>query len=69
MRAALRRHIAVLLDVDPRRRVGAGDAARRGERRPLAEDRDAFMALHAQRAQLYESVADAILPATTAASA
>jgi shikimate kinase/3-dehydroquinate synthase len=45
------------LEVDP-------DTAwrRAGGRRPLARDRDRFEALHAERAALYDGVADAILP-------
>ena len=58
VRAALERHIAVLLDVDPATawsRAGDGD-------RPLAGDRAAFEALYAERLPLYERTADAILP-------
>jgi shikimate kinase/3-dehydroquinate synthase len=57
VRELLRRHTVVLLDVDVEtawRRCG-------NRRRPLARDRDAFVALHATRAPLYESVADAVL--------
>jgi shikimate kinase/3-dehydroquinate synthase len=57
VRAALERHTVVLLDVDTEtawRRAG-------GKRRPLARDRGAFTALHAERAALYEPLADAIL--------
>jgi shikimate kinase / 3-dehydroquinate synthase len=64
VREALEPHITVLLDIDPHtawRRVGAGPG--RGKR-PLAGDQDAFFALHAKRASLYERLADAILPAT-----
>ncbi len=64
VREALEPHIAVLLDIDAQtawRRVGAG-AGR--EKRPLAHDQDAFFALHASRASLYEGLADAILPAS-----
>jgi shikimate kinase / 3-dehydroquinate synthase len=53
----LRRHTVVLLDVDVEtawRRCG-------NRRRPLAQDRERFAALHAQRAPLYESLADAVL--------
>ena len=58
VRAALQDHIVVHLDVrveDAWRR-----AANKG--RPLARDRDRFEQLHAERAALYESVADALLP-------
>jgi shikimate kinase/3-dehydroquinate synthase len=61
---ALEPHITVLLDIDAQtawRRVGAGPGR---EKRPLAGDQDAFFALHASRARLYESLADAILPAS-----
>ena len=57
VRDALRAHTTVLLDVD-------ADTAwqRCGGRRPLARDRARFDALHAERAPLYERIADAILP-------
>jgi shikimate kinase/3-dehydroquinate synthase len=57
VRELLRRHTVVLLDVDVEtawRRCG-------NRRRPLAQDRAAFEALHAARAPLYESIADAVL--------
>lgn len=63
VRAALEPHLTVLLDIDVQaawRRAGAGGNR---EKRPLAVDRDAFGALHASRAALYEQLADAILPA------
>lgn len=59
VREALRRHTVVHLDVPAKvawRRAGRGD-------RPLARDRDAFVALHAARAELYEDIADVELPA------
>jgi shikimate kinase/3-dehydroquinate synthase len=59
VRAALARHTVVLLDVDP-------DTAWRraaGRNRPLARDRTMFGALYAQRAPLYEQLADVIVPA------
>jgi shikimate kinase/3-dehydroquinate synthase len=58
VRTALRDHTVVSMDVsDERARVHSvvGD-------RPLAADRDAFEALHAERRPQYESVADAFLP-------
>lgn len=61
VRTALRPHLTVLLDIGVRaawRRASAGR-----EKRPLAGDRDAFTALHAGRATLYEQLANAILPA------
>ncbi|MEA2273063.1 MAG: shikimate kinase / 3-dehydroquinate synthase [Solirubrobacteraceae bacterium] len=62
VRAALARHVVVHLEVD------ASLAWKRATRasapdRPLARDRDAFTALHAERAPLYESLAAAVLPA------
>jgi len=61
VRRALRRHVVVLLDVDPVvawRRSGGG-------KRPLARERKSFEALYRTRRPLYESVADAIVPATS----
>jgi shikimate kinase/3-dehydroquinate synthase len=57
VRELLRRHTAVLCDVD------ADTAWRRcqGGRRPLARDRERFVALHAERTPLYEAAADAVL--------
>jgi shikimate kinase/3-dehydroquinate synthase len=57
VRAALDRHIVVWLP------VGVDDAWQRasGGDRPLARDREAFAALHAERAPLYESLADAVV--------
>jgi shikimate kinase/3-dehydroquinate synthase len=57
VRELLRRHTVALLDVDVQtawRRAG-------GRRRPLAQDRSRFEALHAERSPLYDSVADAVL--------
>ena len=57
VQALLERHTVVLLDVDIEtawRRAG-------NKRRPLARDRNRFMALHAERQPLYESLADAVL--------
>ena len=51
------RHTVVMLDVDEPtawRRAG-------GKRRPLARDRERFAALHAERAPVYEALADAVL--------
>jgi shikimate kinase/3-dehydroquinate synthase len=64
VREALRKHVVVLLDVSPEeawRRVSAQDG---GPTRPLARDRDAFVALHAERRPIYERLADAHLPAS-----
>ena len=63
VRAALGPHLTVLLDIDAQaawRRAGSGR-----EKRPLASDREAFDKLHASRLNLYEGLADAILPALT----
>jgi shikimate kinase/3-dehydroquinate synthase len=57
VRELLSPHTVVLLDVDIEtawRRAG-------NKRRPLARDRNRFLALHAQRRPLYESLADAVL--------
>ncbi len=62
VRAALGGHVTILLDADAElaweRVKGQGAAAR-----PLAGDADSFRSLHAERAGLYESLADAIVPA------
>ena len=58
VRAALTAHTVVHLEVEPetawRRASGRG--------RPLARDRRAFEALHAQRGRLYATAADATIP-------
>jgi shikimate kinase/3-dehydroquinate synthase len=57
VRELLGRHTVVLLDVDEE------TAWRRaGGRRPLARDRSRFAALLAERAPLYDGLADAVLP-------
>jgi shikimate kinase/3-dehydroquinate synthase len=58
VRAALRDHTVVWMDVSDET---AWERAA-GDDRPLARDREAFAALHAERRPLYESVADAFLP-------
>ena len=61
VRTALGDHLAVLLDVDPAvawERVCVDEDS---AGRPLARDRDAFLALHAERSALYEEVADVVL--------
>ncbi len=55
---ALERHTVVLLEVDA---ATAWSRTANGDR-PLAREREAFEALHAQRLHLYERWADAILP-------
>ncbi len=63
VRAALAEHTVVLIEID------AHTAWRRahGRRRPLARDRRTFAALHAERTPVYESLADAIIPAAARA--
>jgi shikimate kinase / 3-dehydroquinate synthase len=64
VRRALEPHLTVLLDVDPAlawARIQAEDGA--GAPRPLARDWESFSALHARRRDLYEELADALLPA------
>jgi shikimate kinase / 3-dehydroquinate synthase len=63
VREALAGHVTILLDIAPHMAWERVHAARDGSERPLARDRDAFLALHAQRQELYEQLADAILPA------
>jgi shikimate kinase/3-dehydroquinate synthase len=68
VRTALEPHVVVLLDVEAElaweRVAGASAEALPGAmQRPLARDREAFLALHAERGELYERTADAILPA------
>lgn len=63
VRTALAGHTVVLLDVDAEAawaRVHAADGAR-GDTRPLARDRHAFAALHADRIDLYDQLADAVV--------
>jgi shikimate kinase / 3-dehydroquinate synthase len=66
VRVALEPHVVVLLDVPAEEaweRVGRpAEAAPGALGRPLARDREAFLALHAQRRELYERHADAFLP-------
>jgi shikimate kinase/3-dehydroquinate synthase len=58
VRAALAPHTTVLLDVP----LDVAWARAAGHGRPRAADRDAFAALHAERAAIYEALADAHLP-------
>jgi shikimate kinase / 3-dehydroquinate synthase len=61
VRGALEAHVTVLLDVDADsawERVRAQPGA---DERPLARDREQFLALHATRREAYEELADAIL--------
>ncbi len=58
VRDALADHLVLRLDVDP---GVAWERIRTGGERPLARDRDTFLTLHAERAPLYEELADATL--------
>jgi shikimate kinase/3-dehydroquinate synthase len=66
VRVALEPHAVVLLDIEAERaweRVGGVPESSAGALgRPLARDREAFFALHAERRSLYEQTADAYLP-------
>ena len=58
VREALREHTVVWMDISDE----TAWARAAGDDRPLAADREAFCALHAERRPLYESIADAFLP-------
>ena len=58
IREALRRHIVVWIDVD----AETAWERCRGSGRPLAADRDRFLALHAAREPAYAGAADVIVP-------
>jgi shikimate kinase/3-dehydroquinate synthase len=62
VRDALADHLVAFLDVDPQTAWERVRGA--GTQRPLAGDKDAFFALHAGRRPIYESLADATLPAS-----
>jgi 3-dehydroquinate synthetase/shikimate kinase len=66
VRVALEPHLVVLLDIEAEQaweRVGGSAEASSGALgRPLARDREAFLALHGERRELYESHAHAFLP-------
>jgi shikimate kinase/3-dehydroquinate synthase len=63
VRAALAGHVTILLDADAELAWERVRGEQGALERPLAADRAAFGALHAERAGLYESLADAIVPA------
>jgi shikimate kinase/3-dehydroquinate synthase len=63
VRRALEPHLTVLLDVDPALAWARIQAQQDARERPLARDWEAFRALHASRAAVYEELADALLPA------
>jgi shikimate kinase / 3-dehydroquinate synthase len=63
VRAALTRHVAVLVDCD----LSTAWNRARGAGRPLARDRDAFAALYRAREAVYEAAADAVIPGASTA--
>lgn len=63
-RAALQRHVTVLVDVD----LETAWRRAHGHGRPLARDRAAFEALYHARAPLYDAAADAIIPGARTAA-
>ena len=69
VREALTGHTTVLLDVDPQTAWKRVQAEPGGHERPLAADEEGFRALHADRAALYASLADAVLPELPAGAA
>jgi shikimate kinase / 3-dehydroquinate synthase len=62
VRAALARHLVVLLDVD----LDTAWERAQASGRPLARERAAFEALYQARGPVYDAAADAVLPATGA---
>jgi shikimate kinase / 3-dehydroquinate synthase len=62
VRRALEGHVVVLLDVAAEEAWQRVSAQNGGAERPLARDHDAFVALHEEREELYERLADAHLP-------
>jgi shikimate kinase/3-dehydroquinate synthase len=64
VREALKAHLTVLVDVDPRT---AWERAS-GAERPLARNRESFLALYEERRALYEELADATLLWASSAS-
>jgi shikimate kinase / 3-dehydroquinate synthase len=68
VREALGDHFVVLLDVDPAIAWERVRANENGAERPLARDRDAFLALHAERSALYEETADVVILRARSAS-
>src|SRR4051794_37451301 len=58
VRRALRDHAVALLEID----VDSAWERAAGRGRPLARDRDAFSARHAERLSVYEGIADAFIP-------
>jgi shikimate kinase/3-dehydroquinate synthase len=66
---ALAPHVAVLLDVEPDVAWERVEASNGEIERPLARDREAFLALAAERRDVYEQLADAVLPSPAAGAA
>ena len=66
VRGALAAHLAIMLDIDHTLAWERVRAELGGAERPLASDPEAFRRLHGERAELYESLADAIVPAAGA---
>jgi 3-dehydroquinate synthase len=69
VREALAGHLTVLLDVDPDTAWDRVRAADDGAERPLARDRQQFLANYAGRRGVYEELADAVVVAGLAAGA
>lgn len=61
VQAALADHTTVLLAIEPGEAWNRVRPESQGTERPLAADRDAFQALHAERKPLYEGLADVIV--------
>ncbi|HEX5308270.1 MAG TPA: bifunctional shikimate kinase/3-dehydroquinate synthase [Solirubrobacteraceae bacterium] len=68
VRQALSEHLTALIEVDPQTAWARVSARKDGSERPLAGDRAGFEALHAERQELYERVADASLTWAESAS-
>ena len=62
VREALAAHLTVLLDVEPALAWERVSSSANGRERPLARDREQFLALHSGRRAIYEQLADAVLP-------
>jgi shikimate kinase/3-dehydroquinate synthase len=62
VRDALADHVSVLLEVDPHAAWERVSRSRDAATRPLARDRDQFLALYRSRLPVYEQVADAFVP-------
>ncbi|MEA2314868.1 MAG: shikimate kinase / 3-dehydroquinate synthase [Solirubrobacteraceae bacterium] len=69
VREALGAHLTVLLEVDPLLAWERVRSTENGRERPLAREREEFLTLHAGRRELYEGLADAVLPQLPAGGA